>query len=139
MLDRAIAGITDGFSFAYIQEAFVASLLAIAALDEDDEEEEETGGSHHLTVKEEEENHEEQNADKDLEEYILWREMKKQVKILRKELGQDVDDEGDGFIEEVWDDEEDSLGKDPQSGECSCGDGPDGVVTNVYEESLGCF
>ena len=30
VLDGAIASITDGFSFAYMQEAFVASLLAIA-------------------------------------------------------------------------------------------------------------
>ncbi|KAL8691639.1 MAG: hypothetical protein Q9224_004131, partial [Gallowayella concinna] len=33
----AIAGITAGFSFAYIQEAFVASLLAIAAEEEEGE------------------------------------------------------------------------------------------------------
>lgn len=30
-LCKAIAGITDGFSFAYMQEAFVAALLALAA------------------------------------------------------------------------------------------------------------
>jgi len=32
---KAVASITDRFSFAYIQEAFVASLLAIAARDDD--------------------------------------------------------------------------------------------------------
>lgn len=36
-LCKAIAGITDGFSFAYIQEAMVASLLAIAARGDKDE------------------------------------------------------------------------------------------------------
>lgn len=34
-LCKAIADITDGFSFAYIQEAFVAALLVIAGQDED--------------------------------------------------------------------------------------------------------
>ena len=104
MLDRAIAGITDGFSFAYIQEAFVASLLAIAAaaLDDDDvDDENEIGGKSHLSVTEENDNEEEQRAaEKDLEQYILWREMKKQIKILRKELGQDDDDEDEDEDEE---------------------------------------
>ena len=36
VLDKAIASITNGFSFAYIQEAFVAALLAIANAGEDD-------------------------------------------------------------------------------------------------------
>lgn len=35
VLDKAIARITEGFSFAYMQEAFVASLLAIAGMAED--------------------------------------------------------------------------------------------------------
>lgn len=38
VLDKAIASITKGFSFAYIQEAFVAALLAIANADDDDDE-----------------------------------------------------------------------------------------------------
>ncbi|KAL8975141.1 MAG: hypothetical protein Q9197_000627 [Variospora fuerteventurae] len=66
----AIAGITDAFSFAYLQEAFVATLLTIAGNrsaesirggDGDDE-----GG--------------------DLDDYELWREMKKQVKALRNDM-----------------------------------------------------
>ncbi|KAB8338961.1 hypothetical protein FH972_021901 [Carpinus fangiana] len=65
-LCSAIAGITDGFSFAYMQEAFVASLLAIAAQEADD--------SGHL------------QADGDLDNLVLWREIKRQVKILREEL-----------------------------------------------------
>lgn len=38
VLDKAIAKITQGFSFAYMQEAFVASLLAIAAVDAKEDE-----------------------------------------------------------------------------------------------------
>lgn len=38
VLDKAIASITNGFSFAYIQEAFVAALLAIANAGDDDDE-----------------------------------------------------------------------------------------------------
>ena len=64
----AIANITEGFSFAYIQEAFVASLLQIAREVED--EEEVMGGK----------------KDKDLDGYRLWRVMKKQVRILREEM-----------------------------------------------------
>lgn len=46
VLDKPIARITKGFSFAYMQEAFVASLLAIAAQEEDEEEEEDTPGKY---------------------------------------------------------------------------------------------
>jgi transitional endoplasmic reticulum ATPase len=37
ILNKAIASITKGFSFAYIQEAFVAALLAIANADDDND------------------------------------------------------------------------------------------------------
>ena len=63
----AVAKITDGFSFAYIQEAFVATLLAIAA--EDD-----------LIIPSQTGN------DESLDKYILWRQIKKQIKILRDEI-----------------------------------------------------
>ena len=46
VLNKAIAGITEGFSFAYMQEAFVASLLSIASQDgekEDAQDEVENG------------------------------------------------------------------------------------------------
>ena len=66
-LCAAIAKITDKFSFAYIQEAFVAALLAIAA-EEDDEE---------TTMAE---------KDDELDRYLLWRQIKKQVQILREEM-----------------------------------------------------
>lgn len=86
-LNHAIASITKGFSFAYIQEAFVASLLAIAGKDEDDPD----GGTAMGSP-------DKQNfsglvrgpslsgGDEDLEKYVLWRQMKKQVKILREDL-----------------------------------------------------
>ncbi len=78
----AIAKITDGFSFAYMQEAFVAALLAIARRSPGFQEIEGVlihemddgwvgvaGGS---------------NDDDDLDDLILWVEIKKQVKILRE-------------------------------------------------------
>ena len=64
----AVAKITDGFSFAYIQEAFVAALLAIAAED-------------NLFIPGKIGN------DESLDKYILWRQIKKQIKILRDEMG----------------------------------------------------
>lgn len=125
VLERAIAGITNGFSFAYIQEAFVASLLAIAALDEDDddddeEEDEKENDEHQLSVKEAEEEEQAGAEEEDLEQYILWREIKKQVKILRKELGQDEHDDDDD--QDIINDMSTISANDPQSGECSCGD-----------------
>ncbi len=86
-LSHAIASITKDFSFAYIQEAFVASLLAIAGEDEDDQDGEANLESpyeqdfselvHGLSFSE---------GDEDLDKYVLWRQMKKQVKILREEM-----------------------------------------------------
>jgi transitional endoplasmic reticulum ATPase len=79
-LCEAIAGITDGFSFAYIQEAMVASLLAIAARSGRDHESED-GAS----------------GDDDLDKLVLWREIKKQVKILRDEIGDEEGEAGDAL------------------------------------------
>lgn len=98
VLCKAIAGITGGFSFAYIQEAFVASLLAIAEVGEDGD-----GGEGERDMVEGVDPIYEwegrwgeievegvgrlvRDEDKDLERYVLWRQMKKQVKILRDEL-----------------------------------------------------
>ncbi|KAI4247972.1 MAG: hypothetical protein L6R42_009437, partial [Xanthoria sp. 1 TBL-2021] len=95
-LCKAIASITAGFSFAYIQEAFVASLLAIAA---NEWEAVDAGGSEvELEVQKVaasipwEGRWDTGDQDRDLDRYVLWREMKKQVKILREELdeGQSV-------------------------------------------------
>ena len=90
----AIAGITKGFSFAYIQEAFVAALLAIANRDVAEEAEGEgPAGEEHeypwahsnlvdlscgVTCK--------VGDGKELEKFVLWREIKKVVKTLREEL-----------------------------------------------------
>lgn len=60
-----IAGITDGFSFAYMQEAFVASLLAIAAED---------GAAAENTT------------DDEFDHLRLWKELKKQIRALREEM-----------------------------------------------------
>lgn len=64
-LSPAIAGITQDFSFAYLKEAFVATLLVIAGNRAEDR----FGG-----------------GDDDLDDYELWREMKNQVKLLRAEM-----------------------------------------------------
>ena len=96
-LVRAIAGITKGFSFAYIQEAFVAALLAIANGDADVAEEE--GGVERSRVKgygykrcvcktTEFEMVVRSRVDdgEQLDKLVLWREIKKVVKTLREEL-----------------------------------------------------
>lgn len=71
----AIAEITHDFSFAYIQEAFVASLLAIArgAKNEHDE-----------NAKREKDDDEWFFTAGDLDDLVLWVEIQKQVAILRE-------------------------------------------------------
>ena len=64
-LSKAIAGITDDFSFAFMQEAFVATLLVIAA--------------HNTTSTS-------QTDGGKWEDLILWKEIQRQVKILREEI-----------------------------------------------------
>ena len=96
ILTGAIACITKGFSFAYIQEAFVAALLAIANGDtsggeltkeekflwweyecrRSNAEKSESG----MVVGSKEEH------EKELEKFVLWRVIKKVVKTLREEL-----------------------------------------------------
>lgn len=71
-----IASITKGFSFAYMQEAFVASLLEIARHESSCSKQPLAGGEE-----------EGGGGDKDdLDHYQLWRVIKKQVKILRDEM-----------------------------------------------------
>lgn len=70
-LCEAIAGITNGFSFAYIQEAFVAALLAIAR----DGNVQGSGGDIEDGWV---------GVGDDLDGLVLWTEMKKQVAILRE-------------------------------------------------------
>ena len=72
-----IAVITGDFSFAYMKEAFVATLLAIARREDDDE----------LGNELEEVNEYAKYKDKDdLEELVLWKEIKRQVQILREDM-----------------------------------------------------
>lgn len=68
-LSLPIAGITEDFSFAYLKEAFVATLLVIAG--RRSEEEIRGGGD---------------DEGGDLDDYELWREMKKTVKSLRDDM-----------------------------------------------------
>jgi len=72
----AIAGITQDFSFAYLKEAFLSTLLAIAFNRSEDGI---RGGG--------------DDEGGDLDDYELWREIKKQVKLLRDDMdsrGEDI-------------------------------------------------
>jgi hypothetical protein len=81
----AAAKITDGFSFAYIQEAFLASLLVIASQTENGLETDPEFGFVLLEPGNMGSDDDEDRED-DLEKLILWREFKKQVKILREDM-----------------------------------------------------
>jgi hypothetical protein len=63
-LSPKIAKITEDFSFAYMKEAFIATLLALARTGSND-----SG-----------------KGDKDIDELPFWKEMQKEVKILRNEM-----------------------------------------------------
>ena len=69
----AIADITKGFSFAYLQELFIASLLQIARGDD--------------TV--EKDLAQTNTGDGNLDKYQLWRVLKRQADILREDMGQE--------------------------------------------------
>lgn len=68
-LSSAIAGITQDFSFAYLKEAFVATLLVIAGKRSEDGV---RGGG--------------DDEGGDWDDYELWREMKIQVSLLRDDM-----------------------------------------------------
>ena len=76
----AIAGITQDFSFAYLKEAFVATLLTIAGHRSEESMRHSRGD----------------DDDGDLDDYELWREMKKQVKALRDDMDNSSTDMADG-------------------------------------------
>jgi SpoVK/Ycf46/Vps4 family AAA+-type ATPase len=81
-LCTAAAKITDGFSFAYIQEAFLASLLMIAseaAVETDQELEFDL-------LDDAADSGSDAEDDDDLEKVTLWVEFRKQVKILREDM-----------------------------------------------------
>jgi len=69
----AMAAITDQFSFAYLQEAFVTTLLVIARKGEHSPS---RSGAY---------------AYRDLDKYEMWRVFRQQVEILRGEMGSDED------------------------------------------------
>ncbi|KAL5612687.1 hypothetical protein BROUX41_004222 [Berkeleyomyces rouxiae] len=107
VLCPAIAKITDGFSYAYMQEAFVATLLAIAQQDQDDGNSSDSSGSESssnrsslckleveetwLDITENKKHHHRKNKsdDGELSKYVLWREIKKQVEILREGMSEE--------------------------------------------------
>ncbi|KAL9104923.1 MAG: hypothetical protein Q9163_000168 [Psora crenata] len=70
----AIAEITDHFSFAYMKEAFVATLLIIAR----------KRSGHGIHERAEGDG---QHDEDDLDQYELWRVIKEQIKLLRDEMG----------------------------------------------------
>ena len=79
-LCEPIACITTGFSFAYLQEAFVATLLEIAR---------QQSCSDKVTVASRDDKGDCPDDD-DLNQYELWKVMRKQVKILRDDMNSSV-------------------------------------------------
>jgi transitional endoplasmic reticulum ATPase len=72
-----IAKIMEGLSFAYMKEAFVATLLAVAKREDDDglDDESEEVGEHFKN----------KNGD-DIEDLIIWKEMERQIRIMREDI-----------------------------------------------------
>jgi len=75
----AVADITADFSFAYMQELFIASLLQIARAD---------GGAAA----------EDNNDHKELDKYKLWVILKRQVKVLREDMGEEAQEISAGRV-----------------------------------------
>jgi transitional endoplasmic reticulum ATPase len=72
-----MAEITDGFSFAYLKEAFVATLLELARKVDGDDDEETSGDD---------------EEDDPLDKYEFWREFKTTVRSLRDDMGSEPGD-----------------------------------------------
>lgn len=92
-LCEAIAGITDEFSFAYMQEAFVAALLAIARNDKphsEDAENDDMRLTQELADDWVEVLDQSIEGEADLEKLVLWVEMKRQIEILREGMEQET-------------------------------------------------
>lgn len=84
-----IADITQEFSFAYLKEAFVATLLAIARYgdgDDDVEDEWHDGRRAGLLEQQDGDGDSDDGRPGDIEGLVLWKEMKKQVRILREDM-----------------------------------------------------
>ncbi|KAI3393465.1 hypothetical protein diail_4229 [Diaporthe ilicicola] len=77
----AVAEITNDFSFAYMQEAFVAALLAIAQGERNKPEYLDGGWVDIL---------DDDDGDEDLDGNVLWTEIQKQVEILRHGMDKDA-------------------------------------------------
>ncbi|KAH6666536.1 P-loop containing nucleoside triphosphate hydrolase protein [Plectosphaerella plurivora] len=91
-LCRAIAEITDGFSFAYIQEAFVATLLAIARRTKGKRASGGSGDAWVLVSDDEGPGSDgSEGGEDDLDKFELFVEMKRQVKILREGIEDEKD------------------------------------------------
>ncbi len=72
VMDDRIADITSDFSFAYMKEAFVAALLVLAAKSDDEK---------HM-----------RHWDDPLSGNVLWKEIKRQVDLLRQEMEEEGGD-----------------------------------------------
>ena len=102
----AIAGITADFSFAYLKEAFVATLLTIAGRrsEHDDDSDDLVDLSTKQALGGGPDDGDDDDDDKPLEEYELWREMKKTVALLRGDMGKKdiaTDTEGSAHVENL--------------------------------------
>ena len=86
-LSPAIADITQGFTFAYLKEAFVSTLLAMARRDEDGDDEDGCGQWPFSHEDFSPNRHSKHIHDyKDISDLPLWIEIQKQVKILREDM-----------------------------------------------------
>ncbi len=90
----AIADITEDFSFAYLKEAFVATLLVIAGREDEDERHAGSrSGSDAAAIGDARDGGKDKDGDDDdLDDLILWVEMQKQVKLLRDDMDSGDDD-----------------------------------------------
>ena len=88
-LCTAIARITDKFSFAYMQEAFIAALLAIAVSQDGSNPDLYSGPEADVTLGLQIATHTLRGDDPELDDLILWREIRKQIKMLRDEMDKD--------------------------------------------------
>ena len=76
----AIADITEDFSFAYLKEAFVATLLELARKHGNDDDEDISDVD----------DDDDDGEDDPLEKYEFWRVIKAQVKVLRDDMGSET-------------------------------------------------
>lgn len=88
-LCTAIAKITDKFSFAYMQEGFIAALLAIAVSQDGSNTDLYSGPEADVTLGSQIATHTLRGDDPELDDLILWREIRKQIKMLRDEMDKD--------------------------------------------------